>query len=320
MENGFATFLTSSEQALTPTFWPAADGRMMDCMMNRTLAMFIGTALAIATTAFAASRPEMLVSTDWLAQHASDAKVVIVHVAANRAVYDAGHIPGARFIALSDMAITRDGIPNELAPVPDLKRVMEGAGISDDTRVILYGDASVLPATRAYFTLDYLGHGDHAALLDGGLEKWRGEGKTLSKDVPAVTAGHLTPQAKPEIVVQMDAVKQMSAKASPQEVLLDVRPASDYKGEKGTHIPGALNASWMDNQTSRDNQALKSDGALRKLYEAIGVTPDKRVVTYCNSGMQASQSYFTLKYLGYDVKMYDGSMSEWNAKGGQVEK
>ncbi len=285
-------------------------------MSIRTLATFFASAIL----AVAASRPDMLVTTDWLAQHQNDAKVVILHVAANRTAYDAGHIPGARFVALGDLAVTKDGIPNELAPAADLKRVLEAAGVSDDTRVILYSDAAVLPATRAYFTLDYLGHGDHAALLDGGLEKWKGEGKTLSKDAPAPAQGHLTPHPKPELIVSMDAVKQISAKPASSEVLLDVRPAADYKGEKGSHIPTAINAFWMENQASRENQSLRTEAELRKLYETLGVSPDKRVVTYCNSGMQATQSYFTLKYLGYDVRLYDGSMSEWNAKGGTTEK
>jgi thiosulfate/3-mercaptopyruvate sulfurtransferase len=285
-------------------------------MSIRTIATF----LASAVLAVAASRPDMLVSTDWLAQHQNDAKVVVLHVAANRTAYDAGHIPGARFVALSDLAITKDGIPNELAPVADLKRVLEAAGVSDDTRVILYSDAAVLPATRAYFTLDFLGHGDHAALLDGGLEKWRSEGKALSKDAPTAAQGHLTARPKPELVVSMDAVKQMSAKPAGSEVLLDVRSAADFKGEKGSHIPNAVNAFWMENQASRENQSLRTEAELRKLYETLGVNPEKRVVTYCNSGMQATQSYFTLKYLGYDVRLYDGSMSEWTSKGGPVEK
>jgi thiosulfate/3-mercaptopyruvate sulfurtransferase len=221
-------------------------------------------------------------------------------------------------VALGQLAITVNGIPNELPPVADLKRILEAAGVSDETRVIVYSDASVLPATRAYFTMDYLGHGDHAALLDGGLEKWRSEGRELTKDAPPVTSGHFTPRPKPELVVQMEAVKQMAGNRS--EVLLDVRPPADYRGEKGAHIPGALNLYWMEDQTSHDNQALKPEADLRKLYEAAGITPDRPVVTYCNSGMQASQSYFTLKYLGYDVRMYDGSMSEWKAKGAPVEK
>ncbi len=200
---------------------------------------------------------------------------------------------------------------------------MEAAGVSDDSRVILYSDASVLPATRAYFTLDYLGHGDQAALLDGGLEKWRSERRALTKDAPTPGQGRFTPHPKPELVVPMDAVKQMSGKAA--SALLprscwDVRSAADFRGEKGSHIPGAVNEFWMENQTSRENQALKSDAELRRIYETLGVTPEKRVVTYCNTGMQASQSYFTLKYLGYDVRLYDGSMSEWTSKGAPVEK
>jgi thiosulfate/3-mercaptopyruvate sulfurtransferase len=179
----------------------------------------------------------------------------------------------------------------------------------------------VLPATRAYFTLDYLGHGDQAALLDGGLDKWKSEGRMLSKDAPTVAQGNLTPRLRPEIVVPIEAVKEVSAKPQAgSPILLDVRPATDYSGEKGAHIPTALNQNWMDSQVSKDNQTLKSEADLRRLYEAAGLKGDRPVVTYCNSGMQASQSYFTLKYLGYDVKMYDGSMSEWTAKGAPVEK
>jgi thiosulfate/3-mercaptopyruvate sulfurtransferase len=279
-------------------------------------AKFFGSFLALASLTAAATRPDMLVSTDWLAKHLTDSKVVVLHVSGNRTAYDAGHLPGARFVPLSDLAITRDGIPNELPPVADLKKVLEAAGVSDDTRVIFYSDTSVLPATRAFFTLDYLGHGEQAALLDGGLEKWRGEGRTLTKDAPAAVQGHFTPRPKPELVVQMDDVKKIGK----PEVLLDVRPAADFSGEKGSHIPGAVNAYWMENQASRENQTLKPEPELRKLYESLGITPNHPVVTYCNSGMQATQSWFTLKYLGYDVKLYDGSMSEWNAKGAPVEK
>lgn len=283
-------------------------------MTTRAVGMFLAAGVAAA----AASRPEMLVSTDWLAKNLNDANVVILHVSQARTAYDAGHIPGARFVALPELAITKDGIPHELPSVAELKRIFEAAGVSDRTRVILYSDASVLPATRAYFTLDYLGQGDRAALLDGGLEKWRAEGRELTKDVPTVKQGSLTPHPKPELVVQMDAVKQMAGNRS--EVLLDVRSPANYRGEQGAHIPGALNLYWMDDQVSHDDQTLKPEPDLRKLYEAAGITPDHPVVTYCNSGMQASQAYFTLKYLGYDVRLYDGSMSEWKAKGAPVEK
>jgi thiosulfate/3-mercaptopyruvate sulfurtransferase len=286
-------------------------------------ARLLGSVLAVSVTLAAApaARKDMLVSTDWLAQHLNDANVVVLQVSANRNAYDAGHIPGARFVALPEIAITRNGVPNELPDVPVLKKVFEGVGVSDNSRVILYGDASVLPATRAYFTLDYLGHGEQAALLDGGLDKWKSEGRMLSKDAPTVAQGNLSPRLKTEIVMQIDAVKDIAAKPqSSGPLLVDARPAADYSGEKGSHIPTAVNQNWMDSQVSKDNQTLKSEADLRRMYEADGIKGDRPVVTYCNSGMQASQSYFTLKYLGYDVKMYDGSMSEWTQKGAPVEK
>ena len=289
-------------------------------MTTKLLGSILATAACL--SAAPSTHPDMLVSTDWLSKHLNDANVVVLQVSANRNAYDAGHIPGARFVGLPDLVVTRNGVPNELPEVPALKKVFEAAGVSDHTRIILYGDASVLPATRAYFTLDYLGHGDHASLLDGGLEKWRSEGRTLTKDLPTVAQGNLTPHLKQDIVMQFDAVKEATAKRGQPDTpqLLDVRPATDYSGEKGAHIPTAKNLNWMDSQVSKDNQTLKSEPELRALYDAAGVKGDAPVATYCNSGMQASQSYFTLKYLGYDVKMYDGSMSEWNAKGAPVEK
>lgn len=287
-------------------------------MPLKAFALLFGSALA----GVAAPHPEMLVSTEWLSQHLADPDLAILQVSANRNAYDAGHIPGARFIPLSEIAITRNGVPNELPPDADLQRVFESAGVSDNTRVILYGDASVLPATRAFFTLDYLGHASHG-MLDGGLAKWKAEGRTLNKEAPAAAAGRLNPHPHPELVIQFEQITAW-AKRSPAEskspVLLDVRSAADFAGEKGSHIPTAVNANWMDNQLSAQNQTLKPAEELQRMYQQFGIQADVPVVTYCNSGMQASESYFTLRYLGYDVKMYDGSMSEWNQKGGPVQK
>ncbi len=299
-------------------------------MITKTLSSLI--VLSLGCAAAPAVRSDMLVSTDWLAQHLNDPNIVVLHVSRDRKAYDAGHIPGARFLALTDIAITRDGILNELPPASDLKNVFERAGVSDDSRVILYSDANVLPATRAYYTLDYLGHGDRAALLDGGLGKWRGESRKLATDTPEVRAGHFTPRPKPEVLVGIDSVKDLSwaaANALPgSAVLVDARPAGDFQGKTAAqeitrpgHIPGAVNLFWMEGQSGKDNSALLPEAELRKLYEQVGVTPDRPAVTYCNTGMQASQSYFTLKYLGYDVHMYDGSYSEWSgAKGTEVQK
>jgi thiosulfate/3-mercaptopyruvate sulfurtransferase len=289
--------------------------------------------LPLLAAAAPALRSDMLVTTAWLAQHLKDPNVVVLHVSRDRMAYDAGHIPGARFLALSEIVVTRDGILNELPPAAALKTVLERTGVSDNSRVILYGDASVLPATRAYFTLDYLGHGDSAALLDGGLSKWTSESRPLEKDAPAVKEGRLTPRPHPEVVVNINAVKDLSYSAvnapAASPVLLDARTAAEFAGTTAAnaeiprpgHIPGATDLYWMDTQASKSDMSLLPVASLRKMYESAGVTPERPVVTYCNTGMQASQSYFTLKYLGYDTRMYDGSFSEWsNAKDSQVQK
>ena len=299
--------------------------------MTYTRNLFL-CATVFASLLAAASRPDMLVSTDWLAGHLTDPNVVVVHVSRDRAAWDTGHIPGARYLALADIVITRDGVLNELPPAADLKKAFEAAGVSDNSRVILYTDAAVLPATRAWFTLDYLGFGTHAALLDGGLQKWRAENRALSKDAPAVTAGHFTPRPRPELLASIEPVKDLSWAATSglpaQAVLLDVRSPEEFSGARAAseitrpgHIPGAVNLFWQQDAASKDSPALRPDADLRKLYEAAGITTDKPVVTYCNTGMQASASYFTLKYLGYDTRLYDGSFSEWSsAKGTSVQK
>jgi thiosulfate/3-mercaptopyruvate sulfurtransferase len=112
----------------------------------------------------------MVVSTTWLDAHVNDPDVFVLHVGADRKSYDAGHIPGARFVSLPDIAVTREGTPNELPPATDLTRLFTRLGIGDRGRLVLYGDEQGLLAARLFFTLDYLGHGDRAALLDGGLE------------------------------------------------------------------------------------------------------------------------------------------------------
>lgn len=268
-------------------------------------------------------RAEMLVSTGWLAGHLNDPKVVVLHVARERAHYDAGHIPGARFVGWGEITATRDNVPNELAPVADLQRVFERLGVGDDARVALYGDGAGLSAARAYFTLDYLGHGGRAALLDGGLEKWKAERRAVSTERVEPKAARFTPRVRAGVVTNLDVVRDLSWTATnvaaPSVALIDARPVEEYTGAKpgdgvprGGHIPGASNVFWMQNVVSRENPALRPAAELRRLYEGAGAAPGRAIVAYCRTGGQASHAYFTLKYLGYDVLMYDGSFFEWS--------
>jgi thiosulfate/3-mercaptopyruvate sulfurtransferase len=268
-------------------------------------------------------RSEMIVSTTWLAAHLNDPKVVVLHVARERPHYEKEHIPGARFVGWGEITATRDGVPNELAPVADLQKLFERLGVGDDARIVLYGDNSGLSAARAYFTLDYLGHGGRAALLDGGLEKWKAERRGVSTAVVEPKTARFTPRVRASAVTNLDVVRDLSWTAtkltSPSAVLIDARPVDEYEGTKpgegvprGGHIPGAANVFWMQNVVSKENPALRSAVDLRRLYREAGVQDGRTVVTYCRTGGQASHAYFTLKYLGYDVVMYDGSFFEWS--------
>lgn len=277
-----------------------------------------------------AVRSEMLVSTGWLAGRLDDPKVVVLHIARERAHYDEGHVPGARFVAWGEITATRGGIPNELAPAADLRKLFERLGVGDEARIVLYGDSAGLSAARAYFTLDYLGHGHRAALLDGGLEKWRAERRAVSTEAPEVKPAPFTPRVRAEAVVGLDVVRDLSWVATnvstPDVALVDARPEEEYTGAKpgdgvarGGHIPGAANLFWMRNLVSRENPVMRPAAELRTLYEAAGAAAGRKVVTYCRTGGQASHAYFTARYLGYDVVLYDGSFYEWsNAEGTPV--
>jgi thiosulfate/3-mercaptopyruvate sulfurtransferase len=162
-------------------------------------------------------------------------------------------------------------------------------------------------AQRVYFTLDYLGLGDRASVLDGGLEKWKAENRSVDKhEGKAPKPGKITPKPRPEILATFDDVK-----SAPQSgtVVVDSRPSRRYTSG---HIPGAVHVYWQDNVGPEDKNELLDPEDVRKNYESAGAASGRKLITYCEIGWQASHAYFTAKYLGYDVKMYDGSYQEWN--------
>jgi thiosulfate/3-mercaptopyruvate sulfurtransferase len=271
----------------------------------------------------------MLVSTDWIAKHINDRDVFVIHVAADRKHYDEGHLPGARFLSSKEILTTRNGVANELPAVADLRKAFEQLGMGDTGRIVIYGENSGLLAARVYFTLDYLGHGDRAALLDGGIEKWKAEKRAVETQTVKTEPVKFTPRPRPQIVAGLEAMRDLSstvAKApGPGDAgvaIIDARPEEQYIGNqtpRSGHIPGAASVYWMNHLASKENPAMKPLSDLIKLYEGAGLKAGQKVVTYCNTGMQASHAYFTLKYLGYDVAMYDGSFSEWGkAEGAPV--
>ena len=145
-------------------------------------------------------RREMLVSSAWLAKRIGRPDLTILHIAPDRQSYDQGHLPGARFVPLSEIIIARDGLPNELPAVAELQKLFTRLGVGNAGRIILYGEPNALSATRTLFTLTYLGHGARGAILDGGLESWKAENRPLEKESPNFSPATFTPRPNPGLL------------------------------------------------------------------------------------------------------------------------
>lgn len=287
------------------------------------VAIVIGIAAIVAGRAVTKRGPasaddwDLLVSTRWLADHLDAPTVLVLHVGRDSSKYREGHIPGARFLAIERFVVERAGRPNELPPVADLVAVFESLGVSDDSRIVLYGDFHGLWAARALFTLDYLGRGDRVALLDGGLETWRIDGYPITTEEPTARAGRLSVNPQPRIVVDETWVHEHLD--APMTVLLDARPARQYRGEEAGrdverpgHIPGSVSLFWEETLASAERPVLLDRDSIRLMYRERGIIEGDTIVTYCRTGIQASHAYFVAKILDHPVKLYDASFLEWS--------
>jgi thiosulfate/3-mercaptopyruvate sulfurtransferase len=275
-----------------------------------TLASFV-----LARTPEPAVKQSMIVSTDWLAKHLNDEGLVLLQVG-DKKEFDAAHIHGAQYIQTSDISTPRgQGLILELPPVDQLKATFERFGVTDKSRVIVYfGKDQVTPTSRVYFTLDYLGLGDRAALLDGGLPAWVAEKRPVTTEVSAPKGGSFTPHPNAKLVVDAAWVKGNINK--PGVAILDARDAKFYTGEsagnmpRAGHIPSAKSIPFVT--LVEDSNKFKTADALRALFDTAGVKPSDSVATYCHIGQQASLLYFIARYLGYDAHLYDGSFQDWS--------
>lgn len=264
-------------------------------------------------------RSGMLVSTRWLAEHLKDPNVVVLHLADNVSDYKRGHIPGARYLAMKEIITDNGPISAELPTIDQLQKTFSELGVGDNSRVVIYATNWFPSAARAYFTLDYLGHGDRAALLDGGIEQWLAEDRPVSGETPKFYPATFTPQVHENFRALMDEVKNDvdSKPGEEPEQIIDARPARRYNTG---HLAGASNVYWQDTLVSEDNPVFQSPEKLRAIYASHGIVLGKKIVTYCEVGLQASHAYFLAKYLGYDAAMYDGSYQEWSSKNLPVVK
>lgn len=254
-------------------------------------------------------RPDMLVSTQWLADHLTDPHLVLVHVGGSPSDYHAQHIPGAHYLP-ADKLVDSKPPGTELLPTEQLKKNLEEIGISDDSRVVFYADWDPM-ATRLFFTLDYLGRAEHAALLDGGMEQWVLEKRPVSTEDPKIAPGHLNITVHPEVVATMDSMTKLVSgdAASTGVAIIDSRPLKRYRSG---HLAGAAPIFWETALVSPEKPVLRPPQELKKMLADRGVTPGKKIISYCEVGWQASYTYFLARYLGFDAAMYDGSFNEWS--------
>lgn len=265
-----------------------------------------------------------LVATAWLADAlgARDLKVIdATMVAADggrdaRADYLAGHIPTARFLDLASLRDTASPLPNMLPPMERTVGRLRALGIGDGDRIVLYDDSPWRTAARAWFVLRALGL-SRLAILDGGLAKWRAEGRPLEAGEPEIRPRHLT--ADPATPAVRDLAAMRANLSSHAEQVVDARSAARFTGAEadphaGTapgHIPGALSLPYT-RLFAADGTWLRGD-ALAAAFTDAGIDLDRPVVATCGSGVTAAAVLFGLHLLGRDGALYDGSWSEWGA-------
>jgi thiosulfate/3-mercaptopyruvate sulfurtransferase len=278
-------------------------------------------ACLVAATALAGPRQSLVVDAGWLRAHLADPDLVLLHVG-DKAEYEAAHIPGARFVSLNDISISDHsghGLMLEMPPAEDLRHRLEGLGISDTSRVVVYyGKDWVSPSTRVIFTLDYAGLGARSSLLDGGQDAWVRAGGAVTKDVVPAKTGSLSPLKLRPIVV--DAATVHARIGTPGVAVVDGRDAAFYDGvETGgahgvTHRTGHIRGAFSIPYTSitDDRLLIKSDAELAAIFAKAGVKPNDTVIGYCHIGQQTTAMLFAARTLGHPVLLYDGSFEDWS--------
>jgi thiosulfate/3-mercaptopyruvate sulfurtransferase len=273
--------------------------------------------------------PEVLVTTEWVANNTNNAKVRIVEVDVDTKAYEEGHVPNALGWAWNTQLC--DTVRRDIIPRTQFETLMGNSGIGNATTVVLYGDNNNWFAAWAFWQLKIYGHSD-VKIMNGGRKKWIAEGRELTQEVPRFTPVAYK-ASEPDFSIRaflpevQEAIKQGAVQ------LVDVRSPQEFTGEilappglpetcqRGGHIPGARSITWS--KACNEDGTFKSYDELKSLYQNEGITGTKPVVAYCRIGERSSHSWFVLKYLlgMNEVKNYDGSWTEWgNLVGAPVEK
>jgi len=268
-------------------------------------------------------RDEVLVTTDWVAEHGGEAGYRLVEVDEDTEAYARGHIRGA--IAWHWKDDLHEELRRDFLGQEELSALLGRSGVGPETTVVLYGGNNNWFATYAYWLLRYLGF-DRVKLLDGGRKKWELEDREVVTDAPQVSAadpGPLGPVRGELRAFRDDVLAHLTGNGT---AMVDVRSPAEFSGEVLApphlpqeqaqvpgHIPGAANVPWAT--AAREDGSFKSDEELTKIYDDVGVSADKDVIAYCRIGERSSHTWFALhELLGYErVRNYDGSWTEYGS-------
>jgi thiosulfate/3-mercaptopyruvate sulfurtransferase len=267
------------------------------------------------------ANPNVLVDTDWVAQHLNDPQMRIVESDEDVLLYEVGHIPGA--VKLDWHTDQQDPVMRDFVQKEQFEQLMSSRGIANDTTVVFYGDRNNWYAAYTYWLFKMYGHQD-CRIMNGGRAKWEAEGRELVRDTPSYPATQYHAQ-EPDLSIRAFR-DQVLAHMQAGRPLVDVRSPQEYSGEllhmanypqegaqRGGHIPTAKNIPW--GTAANADGTFKSASELRDIYGGKGVTPDQPVIAYCRIGERSAHTWFVLtQLLGYpDVRNYDGSWTEWGS-------
>ncbi|MBI3943927.1 MAG: sulfurtransferase [Chloroflexi bacterium] len=270
------------------------------------------------------AKPDVLVDTAWVKAHLQDAKVRLIDLSGKPDTYTAGHIPGAVYTALNDYVNPADPIKGQIMTRDALSALMSKQGVKNSDTIVFYDDGRNLSASRAYWVLKYYSHSD-VRIYNGGSVKWVADGEKLVKDEVKVTPSTYA-AGTPDESIRTDWNYVVSHVGDPSVMFCDARGPKEYAGTdvrsaQGGHIPDAINIDWVNNVN--DDGTFKSKAALTELYAKAGFTADKEVITYCQTGVRAADTWFVLReLLGFPkVRNYDGSWEEYgNRPDSKIQK
>ena len=273
----------------------------------------------------ASGDPQLLVSTDWLAAHLGAPDLRILDASwylptenrNARAEFEAAHIPGARFFDIDEISDTQSDLPHMAPPVEKFVTRMRALGIGDGHRVVVYDGSGIFSAPRVWWLFRLFGKED-VAVLDGGLPKWRAEGRPVEDGVPILRDRHFTARRNAGLVRDVTQVAA-SAKLGDAQIV-DARSAARFRGQapepraglRSGHIPGSKSLPY--GELLNPNGTMKDPAGLRAAFAAAGVDVGRPVITTCGSGVSSAILNLALERLGSrDHALYDGSWAEWGA-------